>query len=165
MAKEQDGMSDAFTKPFSKAEMDAMRQADQGQADRRQANRDQADRDHDENRREAIPEGSMSDQDGIKRSFWAKLRRVGGRIPFAEDLVAAYYCATDPTTPNRVRLILMGAIAYFILPTDAVADFLPLIGFADDAAVLATAIAQVAGSIKESHRAKARDVLLKNDDA
>ena len=28
-----------------------------------------------------------------ERRFWAKLRRVLARIPFAEDLVAAYYCA------------------------------------------------------------------------
>ena len=121
-------MSDAFTKPFTKAEMDAMRAA-------------------------------TRDEESLARRFWAKLRRVGGRIPFAEDLVAAFYCATDPDTPSRVRLILLAAIAYFILPTDAVADFLPLMGFADDAAILAAAIAQVAGSITEGHRARARAVL------
>nr|WP_194164686.1 YkvA family protein [Microvirga thermotolerans] len=97
--------------------------------------------------------------DGVASGFWAKLRRVGGRIPFAEDLVAAFYCATDPATPKRVKVILMGAIAYFVLPTDAVSDFLPLLGFADDAAVLATAIAQVAGAITEEHRAKAKRAL------
>ncbi|MCB8819084.1 YkvA family protein [Microvirga rosea] len=97
--------------------------------------------------------------EGVARKFWAKLKRVGGKIPFAEDLVAAFYCATDSGTPKRVRLILMGAIAYFILPTDAVSDFLPLLGFADDAAVLAAAITQVAGSITEEHRAKARQAL------
>jgi len=121
-------MSDAFTKPFSKAEMDAMREA-------------------------------LRDEAGVKRKFWDKLRRVGGRIPFAEDLVAAFYCATDPRTSNRVKLILMGAIAYFVLPTDAVTDLLPLIGFADDAAVLAAAITQVAGSITDEHRARARNTL------
>jgi uncharacterized membrane protein YkvA (DUF1232 family) len=99
------------------------------------------------------------DETGVKRKFWEKLRRVGGRIPFAEDLVAAFYCATDPSTPSRVKLILMGAIAYFVLPTDAVTDFLPLIGFADDAAVLAAAITQVASSITEEHRDKARETL------
>ncbi|AWM88722.1 YkvA family protein [Microvirga sp. 17 mud 1-3] len=117
-----------FTRPFTKAEMDAIR-------------------------REAGAEN------GVARKFWDKLRRVGGKIPFAEDLVAAFYCAVDPTTPKRVKVILMGAIAYFILPTDAVSDFLPLIGFADDAAVLATAIAQVAGSITDEHRARAKKTL------
>jgi uncharacterized membrane protein YkvA (DUF1232 family) len=58
-----------------------------------------------------------------------------------------------------VKLILLGAVAYFVFPTDAIADLLPLIGFADDAAVLAAAITQVAGSIKEEHREKARAVL------
>jgi uncharacterized membrane protein YkvA (DUF1232 family) len=128
LLKEQDGMSDAFTKPFTKAEMDAMRAA-------------------------------TRDEDGLKRRFWDKFWRVAGRIPFAEDLVAAFVCATDPSTPSRVKLVLMGAIAYFVLPTDAVADLLPLIGFADDAAVLAAAITQVAGSITEEHRAKARRIL------
>ncbi|WP_457089190.1 YkvA family protein [Microvirga sp. P5_D2] len=99
------------------------------------------------------------DEEGLKRRFWEKLRRVAGKIPFAEDLVAAFYCATDPQTPKRVKLILIGAIAYFIFPTDAVADFLPLVGFADDAAVLAAAITQVASSITEEHRAKARKSL------
>ncbi|KAB0266551.1 YkvA family protein [Microvirga brassicacearum] len=103
--------------------------------------------------------GATRDDAAVRRDFWTKLKRLGGRIPFAEDLVAAYYCAMDPTTPNRVRLILMGAIAYFILPADAVADFLPLLGFADDAAVLAAAVTQVAGSITPAHRARARATL------
>ncbi|MCB5174586.1 DUF1232 domain-containing protein [Microvirga sp. SM9] len=109
--------------------------------------------------REAGRDEAGRDEASLKRRFWDKIRRVGGKIPFAEDLVAAFYCATDPKTPNRVKLVLMGAVAYFVLPTDAVADFLPLLGFADDAAVLAAAITQVAGSITEEHRQKARESL------
>jgi len=99
------------------------------------------------------------DEEGLKRRFWDKFRRVAGRIPFAEDLVAAFYCATDPKTPSRVKLILLGAIAYFVMPLDAVSDLLPLLGFADDAAVLAAAITQVAGSITEEHRCRAHETL------
>ncbi|MCG7394647.1 DUF1232 domain-containing protein [Microvirga sp. ACRRW] len=99
------------------------------------------------------------DEEGLKQRFWDKLKRVAGKIPFAEDLVAAFYCATDSKTPSRVKLILLGAIAYFVFPMDAVSDFLPLLGFADDAAVLAAAITQVAGSITEEHRSKARETL------
>nr|WP_246742511.1 YkvA family protein [Microvirga splendida] len=107
---------------------------------------------------EAMREATR-DEEGLKRRFWEKLKRVAGKIPFAEDLVAAFYCATDPSTPSRVKLILIGAIAYFVFPTDAITDLLPLIGFADDAAVLAAAITQVAGSITEEHREKARTTL------
>ena len=48
-----------------------------------------------------------------------------------------------------MKLILLGAIAYFVFPADAITDLLPLFGFADDAAVLAAAITQVAGSITD----------------
>jgi uncharacterized membrane protein YkvA (DUF1232 family) len=99
------------------------------------------------------------DEEGLTRRFWDKLKRVAGKIPFAEDLVAAFFCAMDPTTPRRVKLILLGAIAYFVFPADAVTDLLPLIGFADDAAVLAAAITQVAGSITDEHRKRARAAL------
>lgn len=103
------------------------------------------------------------DASGLLRAFWAKLRQVGRNIPFAEDLLAAYYCVMDPATPRRVRLILLGAIAYFVLPTDAVPDLLPLIGFTDDAAMIAAAITQVAGSITEAHREKARAALQRGE--
>jgi uncharacterized membrane protein YkvA (DUF1232 family) len=39
-----------------------------------------------------------------------------------------------------------------VLPLDAIPDVLPVIGFTDDAAVLATAIRLVAGSITPAHR-------------
>ena len=71
--------------------------------------------------------------------FWRKLRGVVARIPFAEDLLAAYYCAFDRATPLHVKATLVGAIAYFVLPVDAIPDVLPVIGFTDDAAVLAAA--------------------------
>ena len=68
-------------------------------------------------------------------------------MPFSEDLVAAYYCAIDPATPARVRGILLAALAYFVLPFDAVPDILAGIGFADDMTVLAAAIAAVSAHI------------------
>jgi uncharacterized membrane protein YkvA (DUF1232 family) len=102
------------------------------------------------------------DEARLPRDFWAKLKRVGRRLPFMEDLLAAYFCATDPATPKRVKLILVGALMYFVLPADAVPDILPFLGFADDAAMLAAAIAQVAGAINDSHRAKAREALAEN---
>jgi uncharacterized membrane protein YkvA (DUF1232 family) len=99
------------------------------------------------------------DETRLRQDFWAKLKRVARKIPFAEDLLAAYFCAVDPATPKRVKLILLGAVAYFVIPMDAVADFLPLLGFADDAAMLTAAIAQVAGAINDSHRNRARATL------
>ncbi|HEV2726709.1 MAG TPA: YkvA family protein [Solirubrobacterales bacterium] len=130
-------MSETFGKPFTKAEIEAMRRMAQEEA-----------------RREAGQGG-----DGLPRKFFAKLKRVGQKIPFAEDILAAYFCAVDPATPSRVKLVLLGAIAYFVMPVDFLPDLLPLVGFADDAALLLAAISQVAGSINEGHREQARAVL------
>jgi uncharacterized membrane protein YkvA (DUF1232 family) len=99
------------------------------------------------------------DREAVRRRFWRKLKRMAARLPFAEDLLAAYYCAFDKQTPRHVQASLLGAIAYFILPFDFVPDMLPMLGFTDDAAVLATAIKMVAGHITPDHREAARAAL------
>jgi uncharacterized membrane protein YkvA (DUF1232 family) len=99
------------------------------------------------------------DRESVRRRFWFKLKRVAARLPFAEDLLAAYYCAFDKETPRHVQATLLGAIAYFILPFDFIPDMLPMLGFTDDAAVLATAIRLVAAHITQDHREAARAAL------
>jgi uncharacterized membrane protein YkvA (DUF1232 family) len=94
-----------------------------------------------------------------EKRFWTKLRRVVAGIPFAEDLVAAYYCALDRDTPGYVRATLLGAVAYFVLPTDVVPDFLAGLGFTDDATVIAAAIAAVGRHLHPRHREQARQRL------
>ena len=96
------------------------------------------------------------DEETVRRGFWRKARRVGARLPFAEDLLAAYYCAFDRDTPLQVKAALIGALAYFVLPFDIVPDMMPMLGFADDAAVLATALRLVASHLKPEHRDAAK---------
>ena len=96
----------------------------------------------------------------VRAGFWRKLRRLIGKLPFTEDLVATYYCSVDPSTPLAARAILMAAVAYFVLPIDAVPDFIAVFGYSDDAAVLAAAIATAGANITPTHRAAARDALL-----
>lgn len=99
------------------------------------------------------------DRDSVRRRFWKKFKQGMARLPFAEDLLAAYYCAFDRETPRHVQVALLGALAYFILPFDFMPDMLPILGFTDDAAVLATAIRMVAGNITSEHREAARAAL------
>jgi len=99
------------------------------------------------------------DRESVRRRFWSKLKRVAARLPFVEDLLAAYYCAFDKQTPRHVQAALLGAVAYFILPFDFVPDMLPVLGFTDDAAVLATALRMVASHITDDHRQAARAAL------
>lgn len=92
----------------------------------------------------------------VRRGFWPKLRRVVRHIPFAEDAVALYFCALDRDTPAAVKATLFAALAYFVLPTDFLPDILPGLGFSDDAAVVAAALALARRSIKPEHREAAR---------
>ena len=99
------------------------------------------------------------DRDSLRKRFWLKLKQVAAKLPFIEDLLAAYYCAFDKETPRHVQAALLGAIAYFILPFDFIPDMLPVLGYTDDAAVLATAIRLVAAHVTDDHRAAARAAL------
>ena len=92
----------------------------------------------------------------VKAELLPRLRRVLARVPFAADLLAAYYAVLDRRTPRAVRLTLIGALAYFILPFDAVPDIIAGFGFTDDAAVLFAALRMVGGAIDERHREAAR---------
>jgi uncharacterized membrane protein YkvA (DUF1232 family) len=95
----------------------------------------------------------------VRQDFWAKMKKVAAKAPFAEDLLAAYYCAFDRQTPRHVQAALIGALAYFILPFDFIPDMLPVLGFTDDAAVLATAIRMVSSHMLPDHRDAARAAL------
>jgi uncharacterized membrane protein YkvA (DUF1232 family) len=95
----------------------------------------------------------------VRDGFWKKLLKLAGNVPFADDAAAAYFCATDPATPGKVKGILLAALAYFVMPFDVIPDFVAGLGFTDDAAVLAMAIGLVAKHITPAHRAKARTAL------
>lgn len=98
-------------------------------------------------------------EEKVRTRFWDKFRRVAAHVPFTDDLLASYYCAMDPNTPTRVRGTLLGALAYFILPIDAIPDFIIGVGYSDDAAVLAAAVSLVAAHILPKHRAAAAKTL------
>lgn len=104
------------------------------------------------------------DREGVRKRFKAKFKRVAARLPFAEDLLAAYYCAFDRQTPRHVQASLLVALAYFVLPFDFVPDLMPVLGFGDDAAVLVTALRMVASHIRPDHREAARVALAGDED-
>ncbi len=93
--------------------------------------------------------------------FWRTAKKAARRIPFMEEVVASYYCALDNKTPLRAKGILFGAIAYFVLPADAIPDFILGLGFTDDIAVLSAAIAAVRAHLTPAHRLAAREALSK----
>lgn len=99
------------------------------------------------------------DEKLVKERFFPKLARVMAQVPFAEELVAAYYCAFDGRTPLKAKGILLAALAYFVLPLDTIPDFVLGLGFTDDLAVLLAAFNVVRTHVTDAHRERARDTL------
>ena len=105
------------------------------------------------------PDEQSRQERRVRRSFLTTLKRAIRVIPFGEDVVASYHCALDSNTPAASRGILLAALAYFVLPTDIIPDFLLGLGFTDDAAVLFAAFSAVRQNIRPEHYAMARDTL------
>src|SRR5688572_25528783 len=103
----------------------------------------------------------IENEAAVRQGFWQKARKTMGRVPFSEDAVAAFYCATDSATPLPIRATLFGALAYFVLPIDAIPDFMLGLGFTDDAAIIVAALTAAKVHITDGHREKARAWLLK----
>ena len=109
----------------------------------------------------ALARGIAADEAELRGKFWRKLKREAATIPFLEDALTAHYCAFDRRTPLYVKIVLVGAIVYFVVPDDFVPASLPLIAYADDAAVLAAAFKLVSSHVKPEHREAARRTVLR----
>ena len=84
-------------------------------------------------------------------AFRAKLAgfaKLAGRQVVGKALIL-YHTLQRPETPAAAKATIVGALAYFILPVDAVADLLPGIGFTDDLGALAAALVTVSGYVTE----------------
>ena len=105
--------------------------------------------------RALVPEVVRVNAQRVSRGFWPKIRRVATHIPFAADALAVWRCAQDPATPRTAKAMMLAALAYFVLPTDTLPDFLGVVGFTDDAAVFAALLAVIGKHLKPEHRAAA----------
>lgn len=109
------------------------------------------------------PEDSApGDEKLVTRDLGGKLRRTVGKVPFTRDAVAAFYAARDPATPTGVKVAVMSALAYFIVPFDLVPDFIAALGYTDDATVFYGAWRLLALHLKPQHETKAREFLLQD---
>ena len=106
--------------------------------------------------RALVPHVVRLNERRVVRGFWPKITRVAAHVPFAGEALALWYCARDEETPTGAKAMMLAALAYFVLPTDAVPDWIPVLGYTDDAAVLMTALTLVGKHLKPRHRAAAK---------
>ena len=76
--------------------------------------------------------------------FLHKLKTYAFRLgqPAIKQLYALYFLFKAPTTPKRSKMIIVGALVYFLSPIDAIPDLLGPLGFSDYLAVIALVYAQ-----------------------
>lgn len=98
-----------------------------------------------------------------EKSLWEKLKKfskiAGIKVVYAVLLL--FYAMKDKNVSVKSKLIIIAALGYFILPSDAIFDLTPIIGFSDDLGVLLFALSQIASNItpevKENARQKLKD--------
>ncbi|MBX3486183.1 YkvA family protein [Phenylobacterium sp.] len=106
-----------------------------------------------------VPSVMKLNERRVDRGFWPKIARVAARIPFAKDALSVWYCARDDDTPIAAKGMMLAALAYFVLPVDAIPDFIAGLGYTDDAAVFAALMAVVGRNLKPRHKdAAQRDI-------
>ncbi|MCK5908534.1 MAG: DUF1232 domain-containing protein [Caulobacter sp.] len=111
-----------------------------------------------------VPATVRVNEERVERGFLPKIRKVAAKVPFAADALSVWWCARDPETPTAAKGMMLAALAYFVLPTDALPDILPVIGFTDDAAVFAALMAILGRTLKPRHKEAAQAFLRRLSD-
>lgn len=109
--------------------------------------------------RALVPSVVKVNEARVTRGFWPKMRKVAAKVPFASEALSVWFCARDEETPIAAKGMMFAALAYFVLPTDAVPDFIAGLGYTDDAAVFAALMGVVGKNLKPRHRKAAKDAV------
>lgn len=105
------------------------------------------------------PERIARDRAVVESGLWSKLRAKVGQVSYVEDVLTAYYCAIDSQTPVQVKAMLLGALAYFVMPARGLPGLLSRMGGVNGSAVLATALTRVNEHVQPRHREQARHAM------
>ncbi|WP_346856376.1 DUF1232 domain-containing protein [uncultured Draconibacterium sp.] len=93
-----------------------------------------------------------------EKSLWEKIKKfskeAGEKVIYA--VLILFYTMQDKNVSVKAKMGIAAAMGYFILPTDAIFDLTPIIGFSDDLGVLLFALSQIAQNITSDVKAKAR---------
>ena len=97
----------------------------------------------------------------VRRRLASRLRALAAALPFAQEIATAYFCAVDRRTPAGVKLVLLGALAGFLLPQRLIPKMLQSLVLGGDLGVLLGALQGFAQHIRPEHRLRARLLLVR----
>jgi len=106
-----------------------------------------------------------------EKSLWEKIKKfsktAGVKVVYAVLLL--YFVMQSKNVAIKTKVTIAAALGYFILPTDAIFDLTPIIGYSDDLGVLLFALTQISSNItpeiKEKARVKLKDWFGEIDEA
>ena len=97
--------------------------------------------------------------DGLFNKIGKAFKKVGVKIVYYVLLL--FYVVKDSNTSLKDKMVILGALGYFIFPADFIPDFIPFVGFTDDIAAIVACISAVKSNltpaIKEQARKKLND--------
>lgn len=99
------------------------------------------------------PHHDERDTERVETDLFEKLRQA--RVQFEGEILALYHFMCDPKAPAAAKGVAVAALLYFVMPIDVVPDWIPLVGFTDDAAVVTAAVAWL-GPLLAPYRAAAK---------
>ncbi|ASJ95314.1 MULTISPECIES: YkvA family protein [Shewanella] len=91
--------------------------------------------------------------------FWRKVKQFAKQAgrEVIDNALCLYYAAQRPDTPKWAKSVIFGALAYFIMPLDAIPDLTPVVGFSDDLGALAAALAMVSMYVNDEVKRQAAE--------
>ena len=109
---------------------------------------------------ERIYDAEVLESSSLDENIIIKVLIRAGRT-IAKPALEVLEMALDPFTPPQVRVSLMAALAYLIMPFDLFPDFMPLVGFSDDFVALTAVLSIWSKYMTPSIRARAERKLNK----
>ena len=84
-------------------------------------------------------EAEVLESSVIDESILKKVLAAAGRA-IAKPALEGFELIMDNSTPPQVRISIIGALTYLIVPVDLIPDFIPASGFSDDLVALTAVI-------------------------
>lgn len=84
----------------------------------------------------------------VERSFSDKIRTLNRKLRLVADAIALFRYMSDPDVHWSKKGIVIAALLYFIIPVDSIPDLAPIVGYLDDAGVLAAAVKYLGRQLK-----------------
>lgn len=103
--------------------------------------------------------GKYFSESKFKEKLLRLMRKAGSKLLYPAVLLYTIYKSRDVKTKDKA--IILGALGYFILPHDLIADIIPMLGFTDDLAVLSIVIKSLSDSITPQIKESAKEKLYK----